>query len=112
MYFNQGAPIWTVYSQDSSRPFIACPSVQGTPIYNPPGSGATCPSESASTKISSTASVNVKVLNPVNKKEFSMYTLRDISLEDFQSPESLKETVVTRVSEATIPKVRFSNRLL
>ncbi len=94
-----------VYSQDSGSPYIACTNVQGNPICSPPGSGATGRSESANANSISNTSISVKVLNPLNKKEFSIYTLRDISLEDFETPESLKETVVTQVGEATVSRM-------
>ena len=38
--------------------------------------------------------IQLKVLNPTNKKEFKMFTLRNIALDETDSPEKLKKIII------------------
>ena len=48
--------------------------------------------------------IALKVLNPQNKRDYTMFTLRDLTEEDLISPESIKEAIFGQVGEDVVSK--------
>ncbi len=57
-------------------------------------------------------STSLKVLNPINKKDFTMFTLRNLTAEDMNTPVSLKELIFEQVGECCLSKVGFPDWIL
>ena len=49
-------------------------------------------------------SASLKVLNPTNKKQFTMFTLRNLTAEDINSPVSVKEAIFGQVGERVVSR--------
>ena len=47
---------------------------------------------------------SIKVLNSTNKKDFTVYTLRGLSAEDFLTPDALREEVFHRLGENAVSR--------
>ena len=47
-------------------------------------------------------SVGLKVFSPANKKEFKMYTLRNLQRNDFIDPATLKSEIFTRLGDEVV----------
>ena len=54
-----------------------------------------------------TYTIALKVLNPQNKKDYTMFTLRDLTEEDLSSPESIKEAIFVQLGEDVSRKLDF-----
>ena len=48
-----------------------------------------------------------KVLSPSNKRDFTVFTLRDVPEEDLETPDSLKEVIIAQVGDAVSSKTKF-----
>ena len=46
----------------------------------------------------------VKILNPANRKEYKMYTLRGLRREDIDCPTKLRQEIFTQCGESVVPK--------
>ena len=46
--------------------------------------------------------IGVKVFSPANKKEFKMYTLRNVHTTDFNDPTSLKTELFTQLGDEVV----------
>ena len=51
--------------------------------------------------------IALKVLNPQNKRDYTMFTLRDLTEEDLISPESIKEAIFGQVGDDVSRKLDF-----
>ena len=49
-------------------------------------------------------SASLKVLNPTNKKEFNMFTLRNLTAEDINTPGSLKEAIFEQLGDSFVSR--------
>ena len=49
-----------------------------------------------------TPAVPLKVMNPQNKRDYTMFTLRDLAEEHLSSPESIKDAIYAQVGENTV----------
>ena len=45
---------------------------------------------------------NLRVISPSNKKEFSMFTLRDLTVDSVNSYENLKDAIISQVGDAAV----------
>lgn len=45
---------------------------------------------------------NLRVISPSNKKEFSVITLRDLTVDSVKSYENLKDTILSQVGDAAV----------
>ena len=51
--------------------------------------------------------MTLKVLSQSNKRDFIVYTLRDVTQEDMQTPDSLKAMIFEQVGDAVSDKMDF-----
>ena len=51
--------------------------------------------------------ITLKVLSPSNKRDFTVFTLRDVPEEDLETPDSLKEVIIAQVGDAVSSKPEF-----
>ena len=80
------------------------PSIQGpAPAHQPAGPSPSRDQDYLSTA-TSTYTVALKVLNPQNKKDYTMFTLRDLTEEDLSSPNSIKEAIFVQVGEDIVSR--------
>lgn len=47
-----------------------------------------------------TCDFHLKVLNPANKKDYKMFTLRNVSVDEIESPEKLKKVIIDQCGES------------
>ena len=77
------------------------PSTQEpAPAHQPVGPSPSRDQDSAT----STYTIALKVLNPQNKKDYTMFTLRDLTEEDLSSPNSIKEAIFVQVGEDIVSR--------
>ena len=58
-----------------------------------------------STDASKAHDIHLKVFNPANKKEFKMFTLRNLSMDETDSPEKLKKQIADQYGHELNPKL-------
>ena len=51
--------------------------------------------------------ITLKVLSPSNKRDFTVFTLRDVAEEDIETPDSLKEVIIAQIGDAVSSKPEF-----
>ena len=94
------------YNTASSR--WAAPTLPGSQSPNPlgpaPAHQLSPPRDQDLPAATTTYSLPLKVLNPQNKKDYTMFTLRDLTEDDLSSPESIKEAIFVQVGEDVVSR--------